>query len=59
MAASKRSKRSVSIGTVVFRCGTAEARLTLTVRDVHLLDGEYFLTWPRSQAAPEVEVLHE
>jgi hypothetical protein len=31
-------------GAVVFRCGTSEERLVLSSRDVHLLDGEYFLT---------------
>ena len=30
-------------GTVVFRCGGSEAALALSSRDIHLLDGEYFL----------------
>jgi hypothetical protein len=44
MTATKPAKRSRRTGSVVFRCGSAETRLTLTVRDVRLLDGDYFLT---------------
>jgi hypothetical protein len=33
----------VKTGTVVFRCGGSEVALPLSSRDIHLLDGEYFL----------------
>ena len=33
-------------GSVIFRCGGSEERLLLSHRDIHLLDGEYFLKRP-------------
>jgi hypothetical protein len=33
----------MTTGAVLFRCGGQQRRLALSARDVHLLDGEYFL----------------
>jgi len=33
-------------GSVIFRCGGSEERLLLSHRDIHLLDGDYFLQRP-------------
>ena len=38
-------------GVTVFRCDSAERRVELTLRDVRLLDGRFFLEYPGSHRA--------